>query len=212
LRTIQRREVLLAVVLSAIAGFIDAVGFVHLGGYFVSFMSGNTTEMAAGGALHTWKTAGKAAGLIGTFFVGVILGAVAARLGRSRMTVLWLVCALLLLAASLGNNGADIAGMLLLCAAMGALNSVFQRDGEVAVGLTYMTGTLVKSGQRLVDAFTGGDRTLWLRHLLLWAALAVGGFAGALSYHHLGLHVLWWTAGGFGLVTVITGVVRGQYW
>jgi uncharacterized membrane protein YoaK (UPF0700 family) len=212
MRSIRRREVVLAAVLSMIAGFIDAVGFVHLGGYFVSFMSGNTTQMSADASLHVWSSAGKAAGLVGTFFAGVVLGAAVSRLGRSRMSVLWLVSVLLLLAAIVGNSGADIAGMLLLCAGMGAMNSVFQRDGEVAVGLTYMTGTLVKSGQRLIDAFTGGDRTLWLRHLLLWFALAVGGFGGALAYHHLGLHVLWLTAGVAGLVTVITGVVRRQLW
>ncbi|WP_334121187.1 DUF1275 family protein [Glutamicibacter sp.] len=29
------------------AGFVDGVGFVHFGGYFLSFMSGNSTRSSA---------------------------------------------------------------------------------------------------------------------------------------------------------------------
>ncbi len=38
----------LAVCLVALAGFIDAVGFIQLGGFLVSFMSGNSTWLAVG--------------------------------------------------------------------------------------------------------------------------------------------------------------------
>jgi uncharacterized membrane protein YoaK (UPF0700 family) len=31
------------VLLTAIAGWVDAIGFLSLGGFYVSFMSGNTT-------------------------------------------------------------------------------------------------------------------------------------------------------------------------
>ncbi|MEP7350780.1 MAG: hypothetical protein ABI668_12645 [Sphingorhabdus sp.] len=39
---------------------------------------------------------------------------------------------------------------------MGAENAVFEHDGEMHIGLTYMTGTLVKFGQRAAAAFMGG--------------------------------------------------------
>ena len=41
----QRREIALAACFSALAGYVDALGFITLGGYFVSFMTGNTTRL-----------------------------------------------------------------------------------------------------------------------------------------------------------------------
>jgi hypothetical protein len=39
----SRRNIALACALSALAGYVDGIGFLHLGGLFVSFMSGNST-------------------------------------------------------------------------------------------------------------------------------------------------------------------------
>ena len=41
----SRRNVALACALSALAGYVDGIGYLHLGGLFVSFMSGNSTRM-----------------------------------------------------------------------------------------------------------------------------------------------------------------------
>lgn len=62
--------------LAGLAGLVDATGFVVAGGYFVSFMSGNTTRM---GVELTERPLLALAplGLIGCFLAGVIIGAAA---------------------------------------------------------------------------------------------------------------------------------------
>jgi uncharacterized membrane protein YoaK (UPF0700 family) len=41
------RNITLACALSALASYVDGIGFLHLGGLFASFMSGNSTRMSA---------------------------------------------------------------------------------------------------------------------------------------------------------------------
>ena len=174
---------------------VDALGLLKLGGLFVSFMSGNSTRMAVGIATEP-TLARAAAGLISAFVGGVFVGALLARMaGRWRkQAVLALVLALLTIAASLAGSVGD--GLtLLMAAAMGAVNNMFQRDGEVSIGVTYMTGALVKLGQALASAVTGGPAFGWLPHLLLWLGLVAGAVAGAVLFGQMDLGALWVACG-----------------
>lgn len=180
------RTRLFAVALSALAGYVDAIGFLKAGGFFVSFMSGNTTRLGVGIALHG-RHGAIAGGLITTFVAGVMLGSFTGHLARHHRpaAVLALVAALLGLAIFV-DPWQPAAAVALLALAMGAENAIFERDGDVPIGLTYMTGALVKVGQRLVLALLGGNPTGWLPFLLLWAGLAGGAVAGALCHQALG--------------------------
>lgn len=183
---------LFAASLSALAGFVDAVAFVALGGFFVSFMSGNSTRLGVGLADNLGEAA-TAAGLIAAFVAGVALGTMTGRrFDRHRAAaVLALVAALLLLGALAGAAGLVPAAAAAMALAMGAENAIFERNGEVRIGLTYMTGTLVRLGQAIAGALGGGDRTAWAPHLLLWLGLALGAAGGAATYARFGLHALW---------------------
>jgi uncharacterized membrane protein YoaK (UPF0700 family) len=200
----HRRVKLLAAGLSALAGFIDATGFIALGGFFISFMSGNTTRLAVGVARGS-ASALLAASLIGLFVLGVVLGTLAGHLARDRraVMVLLLVTVLLALAALLNMTGLPRGAIAAMTLAMGAENAVFEREGEVHIGLTYMTGTLVKLGQHLTWALLGGPRWSWTPYLLLWLGLASGALAGALAWPHLGLNNLWLAAGAAAVFTAI---------
>ncbi|WP_332660634.1 YoaK family protein [Brevundimonas sp.] len=203
-----RRGVMLAAALSALAGYVDAVGFMTLGGFFVSFMSGNSTRLGVGLALGEWMQAAIALGLIGLFVTGVVIGAtVARRFGEGRRSaVLAAEAVLLLIGAGLCTAGWREAGMAAVVLAMGVENAVFQREGDVGVGLTYMTGTLVRMGQRLTTALHGGPGWDWAPFLMLWVGLSVGGAIGAISFLHFGVLALW-TA--FGIVAGLTVLVAG---
>lgn len=200
----DRRDQAQAIALAAVAGYVDATGFLALGGFFLSFMSGNSTRLAvalSAGVGH----AGVAAGLVGTFVAGVVVGSLLGRrAGRwRRPAVLALVSALLAAAAWWGQHGAAWAAAGCAVLAMGAENAVFERDGEVSIGLTYMTGTLVKAGQGLARALTGGPRWTWLPHALLWAGFMAGAVAGAALFPVLGLPGLWVAAAASGLLGLV---------
>lgn len=198
----QRQRV--AVALSALAGYVDALAFIASGGYFVSFMSGNSTRL--GVAVAGGEIVGVVSLLIAAFVGGVVaatlIGRNASRPRRRR--VMLLVSALLAVAAaSIGFVPAPVS-LALAAAAMGAENGVFA-DGGDALGLTYMTGALVKIGQRLALAMTGGPPLAWLPYALLWVGLIAGGIAGGMAYAALGLHALWPAAAFALLLTLLVG-------
>jgi uncharacterized membrane protein YoaK (UPF0700 family) len=192
----SRRNIVLACALSALAGYVDGIGFLHLGGLFVSFMSGNSTRMGVSLAQGDWLNAAQALGLIALFVIGAAAGSLIV-LGRGTNRQPWvlLVEALLLAAAALcyafGRSDAAVAAIVL---AMGLENAVFQIDGGAGLGLTYVTGALVKVGQLAAAALTGGARWGWTPNLLLWAALVAGSMCGALAYHWINLAAIWFAA------------------
>jgi uncharacterized membrane protein YoaK (UPF0700 family) len=181
------RTQMLAACFSAVAGFVDVVGFLMTGGFFVSFMSGNSTRLGVGIAEGS-STVAVAGGLILTFVAGVVLGASVGRLAKAHKepAILGLVTGLLALALVMHGVGLGVWAVLPLALAMGAQNTVFAENGEVRVGLTYMTGTLVKFGKRLTASLWGGPPLGWLPYLLLWAGLLTGAILGALTFARFG--------------------------
>lgn len=189
------RARLLATCLSALAGYVDATAFIQAGGFFVSFMSGNTTRFGVGLAAGSGQAL-FAAALICTFFMGVVTGSLLGSFASSRRgpAVLALVSLLLVVAAAL-TAAEPFWAMFPMALAMGAENAVFEKDGDVGIGLTYMTGALVKAGQRLAAALLGGERWSWVPYLLLWLGLAAGALTGALASRWLGAGGVWLAAG-----------------
>ena len=193
----SRRNLALACALSALAGYVDGVGFLHLGGLFVSFMSGNSTRLGVSLAAGHWSDAAEAIGLIALFVIGAALGSLI-MLTRSAFCQCWVLlaeAALLAAAALCYERGMSSVAIAAIVLAMGLENSVFQAEGGVGLGLTYMTGALVKVGQLAAAALTGGRRWGWLPNLLLWAALVLGAICGALAYHRINLAAIWFAAG-----------------
>lgn len=188
----DRRSRALAVCLSALAGYVDALGFLALGGFFISFMSGNSTRLGVG-VVEDLHNAGIAVGIIISFVAGVIAGTlVGQRSGQRRQKGVLLVVALLLLLAGTAQSiGLQTPAIVFMALAMGAENAVFERDGDVGIGLTYMTGALVKMGQRIAGAFSGGDRLAFLPYFILWLGLVAGAAAGSAAYAFIGLNGLW---------------------
>ena len=192
----SRRNLALACALSALAGYVDGIGFLHLGGMFVSFMSGNSTRLGVNLAERHWSDAVETIGLIALFVTGAGAGSliVFARSVYCQGWVLLAEASLLAAAALFYALGAPPLAVTAIVLAMGLENAVFQVEGGAGLGLTYMTGALVKVGQLAAAALTGGRRWAWLPNLLLWAAMVVGAVCGAYAYRWINLAAIWFAA------------------
>ncbi|SFZ81930.1 Uncharacterized membrane protein YoaK, UPF0700 family [Devosia enhydra] len=189
-----QRRLMLGLLLTACAGFIDVVGFIELGGYFTSFMSGNTTQLGAAiGGMEQLVAlpAGLVAMFFGGSFIGAFLGYRSRRWGPSM--VLAFVIATLGVALALRAAGWPAAqAMMVLAAGAGAQNATLPFSGSGArLGATFVTGTLFAAGQDLAAAILGkAPPWRWLQQLQVWTALLVGGLAGALLYGRFGLEAI----------------------
>jgi uncharacterized membrane protein YoaK (UPF0700 family) len=196
-----------SVALAALAGFVDAVGFILSGGLFVSFMSGNSTQAGVEGTRGDVQVALLAVCLVGGFVFGVMLGRLLSLLLPSvRMggRLLGLGAALLVgncLVALWPEPGYSLAAV---AAVMGAMNTLFVVDGRAKVAITYATGTLVSVGLGVADRLAGVRRGGWIRPLLLWAAITVGALVGALAWAVVGL----WSLTVAAACLVLLGVVQ----
>jgi uncharacterized membrane protein YoaK (UPF0700 family) len=204
LQRLNPRSRLIAFGLAALAGYVDANGFLMTRGYFVSFMSGNSTQLGVG-LFRDARAVAYTCALVAAFVLGVMAGATLrrARPQRPEPTILGLITAALFGSAGLAVGGLQTPATLLLAFGMGAENTIFAEAGEVRVSLTYMTGTLVKCGKAIVAALFGGPPFGWAPHLVLWLSLVLGAAVGATAFAAWGPHSLWWPALAAGALTLL---------
>jgi uncharacterized membrane protein YoaK (UPF0700 family) len=174
--------------LAALAGIVDAIGFMRLGHLFVSYMSGNSTQMALAAGRLRLGEADAILALIGLFVLGAAGGQLLAHLtGRWHLAaVLAAVLVLLAAAAALGTAPKP------MVLAMGALNAAMHRAGNVSVSLTFVTGTLVRFGQGLGDLLVGRPGGwMWVHQAVPWLGLVGGAALAGALYVRIGSAVDW---------------------
>lgn len=184
----------LGLLLTASAGFIDAVGFIETGGFFISFVSGNTTQLGEALATGLAPVAMLTGSLIGLFFIGSFAGASLALLPPrwAPSAVLILVLAAMIASLTLSATGFTPAqAMLVLAIAAGAQNAILPSHGAVRLGTTFVTGTMFGAAQDLAKALRRlAPPWRWLQHLLVWISLLAGAALGALSHRAFGIYAL----------------------
>lgn len=173
-------------ILTAAAGFVDATGFIALGGYYTSFMSGNTTQLGISVASGLGSILFLPAGLVTLFFIGSYLGTLVSQSARRWGVVAALCIVITGIAACLALHFAGFPpaqAMLPLALSAGAQNAALQPVGAARLGATFVTGTLFAAGQDLARATIGAAPPWrWAQHLLVWLSLSLGATAGALLY------------------------------
>jgi len=148
-------QLLVAVVLAMIAGYLDGYGLLFLKTY-VSFMSGNTTSTGVKLGQYELLAAIPTAIAIVSFVSGSFLGNLLAQSGvRQAHRILFglIAVALAVVAfldlATVPNVNFEI---LLLALAMGMTNPALSKIGAESVSLTFVTGTLSRIGGHLASA------------------------------------------------------------
>ncbi|CAM3687144.1 YoaK family protein [Bordetella bronchialis] len=179
-------------VLSCMAGMTDAIGLIAAGN-FVSFMSGNTTNLGVALASFDAAAAGRLALVLVLFVLGSAAGqGIAERAPRPRVAVLGVVALLLTASGSAlflaGHGQGDTEGWrhaarLVAVAAMGVLNAAFEKSEGQPMGLTYVTGALARLGQALGRYAATRQPQRPLPHLATFCGLLAGAVAGAVLQH-----------------------------
>ena len=172
----QRR---FAYAVAGLAGFVDITGFLQLNGYFVSFMTGNTTLLARDLAGGVSRAAVPALLILG-FVIGVSIGTLAGDrwAARRKPVVTALVAAMLIVAGGMRAVDLSAFSLALLVMAMGALNTVMSGNRANPVGLTYMTGALVRIGQNFAARWMKRDDRIKPGYGPLWLCLLGGAVLG----------------------------------
>jgi uncharacterized membrane protein YoaK (UPF0700 family) len=195
--------------LTAIAGWVDAIGFISVGGFYVSFMSGNTTQLGIGMTRFDVELVRLPAILLVCFVVGAFLGTIVTSFsGRWNLpTILFMEGLLLLGALLLSFFASPMLGTTEpLAIAMGAQNAALRNESGGRIGGTFVTGTVFGLGESLA---------LWclrregvrpaLRHAMGWSALALGAAAGTWAFSAYGLNALSAPAGTLLVLALATG-------
>ena len=195
----------MAALLAALAGMVDAIGYLHLNnGLFVSFMSGNSIQFAIALGQGGRATAATIGELILFFVIGAAGGQMLADVAGNRQITWVLVSVAILLVVS---------GLLATAAepmtfAMGALNAAMNRAGHTPVSVTFVTGVLVRLGQGLGNLLIRGPTGWnWLLQAVPWIGLITGAVIGAFAYTKLGAAVIWGAVGFAGALAAVSLVI-----
>ncbi|ACL60472.1 YoaK family protein [Methylobacterium nodulans] len=191
--------------LTALAGYVDALGFIRLSGLYTSFMSGNTTQLAVSLGQGTVARSTMPALLVIMFLAGSILGSGLSMVTPMRWAtpvVLTYEALLIVGALAFGLATPDLGlASLFMALAMGSQNAVLGSVEGFRAGTTFVTGALHSLGQNIAAALTGrGAVFAWIGDAAVWAALLMGAFCGAVAYDALNLYALILPAGLAGLL------------
>lgn len=203
----ERGKFLVAIVLTGIAGWVDATAFLSIKRLFVSFMSGDSTHIAVALGSGVWTEALFPAEIVAVYLSGVVAGRLFAHLSRvwHRPVILSVEAVLLLIAVLASQTRLTL--MLPLALAMGMQSAAMHRVGQTKVHLAYVTGTLVNFAEKLTDAVVGGsgaDRWQWFPYFLQWLTLVTGAGLGALAYQTWRMEALLAPAAVLAMLALVT--------
>lgn len=187
-------------VLTVIAGAINAVGFLGAHRQALSHMTGSVTVVGMELVQARFTIALHAFLILGSFFVGCLISGTiirqaTLRLGRRYGVVLTLESVALFLAVYFLRRGAHT-GDYLAALGCGLQNAMVTSYSGATMRTTHMTGMVTDLGIAC-GHFLRGERVDWCRFKLygvLFSGFFVGGVIGTLGYGQFGYDTLFFPA------------------
>jgi uncharacterized membrane protein YoaK (UPF0700 family) len=206
-----RRPAVFAASITALAGFLDAVGYAQLQHLYVSFMSGNSTQFGMSFGSGQWVRAAEAGFVIMSFVAGAFAGTIVADFSARFVVVAVLGAEIVLLffATVIAAWGPPEAALLLVAFTMGSQNTLHQAVAEADIGKSFITGALFGLGQSLARWVQGrGTIDKAAAHTLAWTAFVCGVAVGTVTVAADGLAFA--LAIATTTLSVIVGLVCGR--
>jgi uncharacterized membrane protein YoaK (UPF0700 family) len=180
----------IAFVLSAIAGYVDSLGFQLLRGVFTSHITGDTAHFGTYIVDHRWNDVYRYGWPILMFLTGLLVSAAVTSVGKkirfhSTFGIALGAEAILLLASPIVTNYYGLTAMF--ACAMGLQTLTVTNLPAIRVYTTYMTGNLAKFAEGAVKFVVNGDRTE-LRHSIVTGVIWLmfwGGVMAAAAAHQI---------------------------
>jgi len=176
----------LAILLAFIAGYIDAVGLIKWKTY-VSFMSGNTTQLGTAIETGTVEVISSSLCVIGSFVSGIYLGTCLSQCQRQRKfsSKFFIVAGILITYSIVGSyyQIPNYSSLVIIGFSMGMMNTIVTSVGKQNVNTDFVTGTLnslAKNSAMYTMSNSKEDRTTYrsntIRLLILWIGFILGAF------------------------------------
>ena len=179
----RRNAGFIAVALAAVAGFVDAVGFITLHGLFIAHMSGNSVKFGVRVGQGDFSAAAPVGIAVALFVGGVAIGTVAAELAartRARSVAAVVLGLQTTLIVAFMLYGSSARGFYVLSAlgilSMGMQTAALRQLAGQVISTTYVTGVITSLTQE------AANYVFWLhdgrerdeRHSFLSGTLGLG--------------------------------------
>ncbi|MCM3226928.1 YoaK family protein [Terribacillus saccharophilus] len=195
----MKRDHIIILLLCAVSGVIDVLGYIGLSHVFTANMTGNIVLLGIGiGDARQVVLSNAALALVG-FVIGIIATVfIQRKSGTSRSILTWefiliLLSAIIILLIPVGGVISSII-LLILSIAMG-MQTIAGRNLKIAgLSSTVLTSTLAAFVEGLMGAMQKNAQELSLDTYLRGGAILLyllGAAAGSLSERLIGLHTIW---------------------
>lgn len=182
-----KRKTSMAYLLTALSGYVDALGLMMIGGVFLSFMSGNTTRIALHMMNHEYFWALQYLAIISGFVFGAFIGNLLAHFWKHEILIMIFTGELILFLLTLVFMIFQLGWIayIPLAIAMGYQNTAQINVCDVIVGKSFMTGQLYALGIACSHLVLGkGSKRQIFILLSSWCTFVFGACLGAYTDIH----------------------------